>query len=86
MKKTIAKSMTAIMAAAMIAGSLTACGGSDNKAETTAAVAEESTEAADAEESTEAADAEESTEASKEEAASEANAEVAEETTEAAQN
>ena len=38
MKKTIAKSMTAIMAAAMIAGSLTACGGSDNKAETTAAV------------------------------------------------
>ena len=28
MKKTIAKSMTAIMAAAMIAGSLTACGGS----------------------------------------------------------
>ena len=30
MKKTIAKSMTAIMAAAMIAGSLTACGGSDN--------------------------------------------------------
>ena len=99
MKKTIAKSMTAIMAAAMIAGSLTACGGSDNKAESTTAVettveasesVEETTaeaaEAADAEESTEAADAEESTEASKEEAASEANAEVAEETTEAAQN
>ena len=74
MKKTIAKSMTAIMAAAMIAGSLTACGGSDNKAETTTAVettveasesaeettaeAEETTEAAEAEESTEAADAE----------------------------
>ncbi len=96
MKKTIAKSMTAILAAAMIAGSLTACGGSDNKAESTTAVettveasesVEETTaEAADAEESTEAADAEESTEASKEEAASEANAEVAEETTEAAQN
>ena len=101
MKKTIAKSMTAIMAAAMIAGSLTACGGSDNKAESTTAVettveasesVEETTaEAADAEESTEAADAEESseadaTEASKEEAAGEANAEAAEETTEAAQN
>ena len=96
MKKTIAKSMTAIMAAAMSAGSLTACGGSDNKAESTTAVettveasesVEETTaEAADAEETTEAADAEESTEASKEEAASEANAEVAEETTEAAQN
>ena len=88
MKKTIAKSMTAIMAAAMIAGSLTACGGSDNKAESTTAVettveasesVEETTaEAADAEETTEAADAEESTEA--------ANAEVAEETTDAAQN
>ena len=92
MKKTIAKSMTAIMAAAMIAGSLTACGGSDNKAETTVAVettvetteaVEETTaEAADAEESTEA----DATEASKEEAAGEANAEAAEETTEAAQN
>ena len=68
MKKTIAKSMTAIMAAAMIAGSLTACGGSDNKAESTTAVettveasesVEETTaEAADAEETTEAADAE----------------------------
>ena len=76
MKKTIAKSMTAIMAAAMIAGSLTACGGSDNKAETTAAV----------ETTAETTEAVESTEASKEEAASEANAEAAEETTEAAQN
>ena len=75
MKKTIAKSMTAIMAAAMIAGSLTACGGSDNKAETTAAV--ETTA-----ETTEAVE----TEASKEDAAGEANAEAAEETTEAAQN
>ena len=87
MKKTIAKSMTSIMAAAMIAGSLTACGGSDNKAESTTAV-ETTVEASESVEETtaEAADAEESTEASKEEAASEANAEVAEETTEAAQN
>lgn len=82
MKKTIAKSMTAIMAAAMIAGSLTACGGSDNKDETTAAVettvetpeaVEETTaEAADVEESTEAADAEESTEAADAEESTEA--------------
>ena len=82
MKKTIAKSMTAIMAAAMIAGSLTACGGSDNKAESTTAV-ETTVEASESVEETtaEAADAEESTEASKEEAASEAA--DAEESTEA---
>ena len=82
MKKTIAKSKTAIMAAARIAGSLTACGGSDNKAESTTAVettveasesVEETTaEAADAEESTEAADAEESTEAADAEESTEA--------------
>ena len=97
MKKTIA----AILAGALCLTALTACGGSDNKAESTTAVettveasesVEETTaEAADAEESTEAADAEESseadeTEASKEDAAGEANAEAAEETTEAAQN
>ena len=35
MKKSIVKSMTAIMAAAMVAAGITACGGSDNKAETT---------------------------------------------------
>ena len=85
-----------LIVSGMLMSMLTACGGSDNKAESTTAVettveasesVEETTaEAADAEESTEAADAEESTEASKEEAASEANAEVAEETTEAAQN
>ena len=87
MKKTIAKSMTAIMAAAMIAGSLTACGGSDNKAESTTAVettveaseavAETPAEAADAEESTEAADAEESTEAADAEESTEASKEEA---------
>ena len=57
MKKTFAKSMTAVMAAAMIAGSLTACGGGKTE-ETTVAettVAETSAEASE-EETTEAAE------------------------------
>ena len=76
-----------LIVSGMLMSMLTACGGSDNKAESTTAV-ETTVEASESVEETtaEAADAEESTEASKEEAASEANAEVAEETTEAAQN
>ena len=97
MKKNMMKYAVAAMAAMMISGALTACGGSDKKAETTVAVettAEEteavdgeSTEAADAE-STEAADGE-STEAAdgeSTEAAEDANADAdaaAEEETEA---
>ena len=79
MKKNMTKYAVAAMAAMMISGALTACGGSDKKAETTVAVettAEETT-AADAE-STEAADGE-STEAAdgeSTEAAEDANADA----------
>ena len=55
MKKNFKKYTVALMAAAMLAGSLTACGGSDDK-ETTAAV-EETTEAVE-EETTEAVEEE----------------------------
>ena len=59
MKKNMMKYAVAAMAAMMISGALTACGGSDKKAETTVAVETtadgESTEAADGE-STEAAE------------------------------
>lgn len=89
MKKSITKKMTAVMAAAIIAGSLTACGGSDTKETSTTAVesteaveTEESTEAVDGGESTEAVDGEESTEAADGEESTEATDD--EESTEAA--
>ena len=65
MKKNMTKYAVAAMAAMMISGALTACGGSDKKAETTVAVettAEETTAEETTAEETEAVDGE-STEA-----------------------
>ena len=71
MKKNMTKYAVAAMAAMMISGALTACGGSDKKAETTVAVEttveETSAEVASEEETTAEAADEETTEAAAEE-------------------